>query len=118
MNTRTATRPTFTALAAALLVAGACLAGMPRSAAAAVNLDIQIGPPPPRVIVAPPPRTGYVWAPGYWRWDGHRHVWMDGRWLRERRGHAWVAERWVQHDGRWRFERGHWDRAPGPGHHG
>ena len=41
-------------------------------------VEVQIAPPPPRVEVVPAPRVGYVWAPGYWRWNGHRHVWING----------------------------------------
>jgi len=27
-----------------------------------------------------PPVPGFVWACGYWHWDGVRYVWIDGRW--------------------------------------
>lgn len=72
--------------------------------------DIDVAPPPPRVIKMPPPRPGFVWAPGYYRWDGHRHVWVDGHFMRERRGSHWVAERWNERHGRYRFVPGHWER--------
>lgn len=78
---------------------------------AAVGIDIRIAPPPPRVIVAPPPRPGFVWAPGYWRWDGRRHIWVDGRWLRARPGRHWVPEHWVARPGHYRFVPGHWARG-------
>ena len=74
------------------------------------RVDILVAPPPPRVVVVPPARVGYVWAPGYWRWNGHEHVWVDGRWLAERRGYRWVPERWEQRGDRWHFEEGHWER--------
>jgi hypothetical protein len=73
-------------------------------------VDIDVRPPPPRVVVAPGARRGYVWAPGYWRWDGRRHVWVDGRWLRERRGYHWQPAHWEERRGHWHFEDGHWDR--------
>jgi YXWGXW repeat-containing protein len=57
----------------------------------------------------PPPRVGYVWAPGYWRWDHGHHVWVGGRYIHERPGHHWVGHRWVHRGDRWRFEEGHWD---------
>ena len=75
----------------------------------AASIEIEVAPPPSRVVEAPPPRPGFVWAPGYYRWDGHRHVWVDGHFMRERRGAHWVPEHWVEHHGRWRFEPGHWD---------
>ena len=66
--------------------------------------------PPPRVVVVPQPRPGYVWAPGYWRWDGRTHVWMDGAWMRERRGYHWVPAHWEDRHGRYHFDAGHWAR--------
>ncbi|HEY2404211.1 MAG TPA: YXWGXW repeat-containing protein, partial [Steroidobacteraceae bacterium] len=74
----------------ATALAGAMLIGSVAPAFSAVGIDINIAPPAPRVVEAPPPRAGFVWAPGYYRWDGHRHVWVDGRWMHERRGSHWV----------------------------
>ena len=78
----------------------------------AQSFDLRIGtpPPPPRVIVAPPARPGYVWAPGYWNWNGRRHVWHEGVWVRERRGYHYAAPEWRQDGDRYGFRRGHWDR--------
>lgn len=92
-------------------VTAALLFGSVAPASAGVGIDIQIAPPAPRVIEVPPPRPGFVWAPGYYRWDGHRHVWVDGRFMRERRGSHWVPEHWVEHHGRYRFAPGHWERG-------
>ena len=79
--------------------------------AAATVVEIQVAPPAPRVEVVPPPRVGYVWAPGYWRWNGRRHVWINGSWMRERRGWRWQPETWVQGpNGRWHLRRGYWVR--------
>jgi hypothetical protein len=76
-----------------------------------VGIDITIAPPAPRVVEAPPPRAGFVWAPGYWRWDGGRHVWVDGHWMRERRGSHWQPEHWDERHGHYRFVPGHWVRG-------
>src|ERR1700743_98151 len=70
-------------------------------------VDIEVAPPAPRVVEAPPPRPGFVYAPGYWRWDGHRHVWVDGHFIRERHGSHWVPEHWDERHGRYHFEPGH-----------
>lgn len=107
------TRPL--ALLAGLGLALGALAYAPASQASPhVSVGVRIGVPPPpvRVVRAPPPRRGYIWAPGYWRWEAraHRHVWVDGYWVRARPGHHYRPARWVR-DGRdWRFQRGHWDR--------
>jgi hypothetical protein len=77
-------------------------------AMARVDVDINIGPPPAVVEVVPPPRHGYVWAPGYWRWNGGKHIWAKGHWVRERHGRHWVPDQWVERGGRWHFVPGHW----------
>ncbi len=84
----------------------------PAVAAVNLNIDIGVAPPAPRVEVVPPPRSGYVWAPGYWRWNGREHVWVAGHWMRERRGYHWVPEHWAGREGRYHFEPGHWEREP------
>jgi YXWGXW repeat-containing protein len=83
--------------------------GMPILGEAAKVIVVDVAPPPPReeVVVT---RTGYVWVPGYWRWDGHRHVWVKGHYVPERHGYHWSPHRWEEHDKHWRFEAGHWDR--------
>ena len=96
-------------LVTSLLAAGTVVA--PHVAMSRVNVDVAIGPPAPRYEVVPAPRHGYIWAPGYWAWDGHRHVWHSGRWIRERHGHHWVADRWERRGDHWYFQGGHWDRG-------
>jgi hypothetical protein len=97
-------------LFASVLLAGTMLA--PLAAQARVDVDINIGPPPPRVVAVPPPRVGYVWAPGYYVWDGphHRHVWHDGYWVHERRGYHWRADHWDQRGDHWHRTHGGWER--------
>ena len=93
----------------AAILAGAALAPLPGQARTFV--DVQIAPPAPRVEVVPAPRVGYVWAPGYWRWNGRRHVWIGGHWVRARRGFHWAPDAWVQGPhGRWHYRAGHWER--------
>jgi hypothetical protein len=90
------------------------LAVLSTPALARVNLNIEVAPPPPQVEVAPVPRPGYVWAPGYWAWQGGQYVWVAGHWVPARRGFYWVPDRWVEYRGprgpRWRFVPGHWER--------
>jgi hypothetical protein len=71
---------------------------------------VEVAPPPARVEVVPAARVGYVWAPGYWNWNGHRHVWVGGRWVGERHGYHWEEHRWEEHEGRWHFHEGGWRR--------
>ena len=87
---------------------GASLVSAPSSAR--VYLDVQVAPPASRDEVVPSMRSGYVWAPGYYNWSGHRHVWVNGHYIRERREHHWVPDRWEQRGERWHHEQGRWDR--------
>ena len=66
---------------------GAALAPV---AGEAKEIVVQIAPPAARVEVVPAPRTGYVWAPGYWGWRNNKHYWVNGHYIRERHGYHWV----------------------------
>ena len=73
-------------------------------------VTIQVAPPPPRFERVPPPRRGFVWAPGHYEWRGGRHVWVGGYWVRARPGYAYRAPAWRQDGGRWVYSAGRWDR--------
>jgi hypothetical protein len=75
---------------------------------AALAQTIIVAPPAPRVEVVPPPRAGYVWDPGHWRWDGGRYIWVGGHWQRVRAGYRWVPGHWIQRGPNWRWVPGHW----------
>ena len=101
-------------LASMLLAAGMLgLAATPLPSLAEVDIQLNFGPPPPRYEVVPPPRAGYVWAPGYWAWNGYQHVWVRGHWIAARPGYVWVADRWERRGPHWHHVHGHWR----PGHH-
>jgi hypothetical protein len=95
------------ALVGAMLVLAAGVGA--NAQAARYDVDITVAPPPDRVEQVPAARHGYVWAPGYWRWDHGHHVWVRGHWVHERPGHHWVGHHWIHEGDRWRFEEGHWD---------
>ena len=106
------TLPLKLALLAGIGLTFAGMAWAPPAAAAQVSMGIgvRVGPPPPRFERVPPPRRGYVWAPGYWRWDGHRHLWAGGHWVRVHRGYHYVPARWVHGHRGWHFHDGYWRR--------
>jgi hypothetical protein len=77
---------------------------------ARTRVYLRIGPPPVVVERAPVAvRPGYVWQPGYHRWDGRSYVWTSGTWARAPYRHArWIPGHWAQTrrgyfwvDGRW-----------------
>lgn len=92
------------------LVAPAILTPAAAQASMSFGVTIGVSPPAPVYEPLPPPRRGYVWAPGYWRWEGGRHVWAPAQWIAEGHGYYWVPDRWAHVDGGWRHERGRWDR--------
>ena len=68
------------------------------------------GPPPPVVERrGEPPERGFVWVPGYHRWEADHYIWTPGRWDRPPHPHAvWVAHHWERHHGEWVLIEGHW----------
>lgn len=80
-------------------------------AQAQVVVGVQVAPPAPRYERLPPPRGGFVWAPGYWRWNGYRHVWVGGRYIRVHPGYRYREPRWERGPrGDWRFREYGWER--------
>ncbi|WYX34857.1 hypothetical protein WJ966_25765 [Achromobacter xylosoxidans] len=59
---------------------------------------------------APPPRVGYVWAPGHWEWVGGRHAWIGGVWMPARPGYVYHGPEWRQRHGHWVYYEGRWGR--------
>jgi hypothetical protein len=98
-----------TAISTPVIIAPAIVS--PAAAQATLSFGVTIGVPPPAPVyeVVPAPRAGFVWAPGYWYWDGGRHLWAPGRWMAERPGYHWVPDRWAHVEGGWHHEYGHWD---------
>jgi WXXGXW repeat (2 copies) len=92
-------------IAAAVLAAGTFLA---TSVPAAAQVYITVAPPAPIVETAPAsPGAGYVWVPGYYRWNGSRYVWVHGHYVRHA-GH-WCTGKWHHNAARgWWYAQGHW----------
>ncbi len=90
------------------LIAGLALA----APFAGAQVYVRVGPPPPpvREVVPASPHPGWVWQPGYHRWDGAHYVWTPGAYVEPPHpGGRWVAGHWrntprgyVWVDGHWR----------------
>jgi len=89
-------------------VVASALSAIPVVASAAIYVDV--APPDPRVEVVPAPRTGFVWAPGYYTYRNGHYVWLKGHWERERHGQYWHPGHWVEQNGRWTFVTPGWHR--------
>ncbi|MGA8727908.1 MAG: hypothetical protein WB608_04095 [Terracidiphilus sp.] len=77
----------------------------------AAQTVIRVAPPPPvrGGVVGVAPGRGYVYVPGYQRWNGSRYVWMTGVWVRPPRpGAIWVQPRYVHRGNTWVFYKGYW----------
>lgn len=78
------------------------------SAYAQVNIYVSIAPPPLQQEIVPIVSPGYIWAPGYWAWNGDRHIWVPGREIHQRAGYRWESDRWDERDGRYYRTAGSW----------
>jgi hypothetical protein len=65
-------------------------------------------PPPPMFVENVAPRPGYIWANGYWRWDGRRYVAARGHWEPARPGYHYVHPHWEQGRDGWHWRAGVW----------
>ena len=79
-------------------------------ALAQVQFNITVGPPAPQYEVVPVLAPGYVWAPGYWAWNGERHIWIHGRGIFQRPGYRWQPDVWEQRNNTYYRNPGRWER--------
>ena len=93
------------------LLLSAALTAASAPSLAQVNVIVTFGPPVAPVEVVPVVAPGYVWAPGYYAWNGERYIWVRGRPILQRVGYAWVPDRWVERKGHFSREHGHWARG-------
>lgn len=101
-------KKTILAVAVAATTLGAI--GVSTQAVAANVTVVTVAPPAPRAERAPAPRRGYVWAPGYWDYNGRSYVWRTGHWERERAGFRYARSEWVQVGDHYE-RRGGWSRG-------
>jgi hypothetical protein len=94
-----------------IVAAGSLVSLLPTLANAQYSAVISVAPPAPMHEAVPPPRRGYVWAPGHYEWRNSRYVWIAGHWLQARSGHEYREPRWVQRgNGEWYLVGGNWER--------
>ncbi|NBF04455.1 BcpO-related WXXGXW repeat protein [Pseudomonas sp. Fl5BN2] len=107
----------YTALLAVVVVASGCVEErvvherrvVERSAPVEYVEVVAPQPPPERVIeVEPEPRPGYLWARGYWHWNGQHYVAVRGHWEPQRPGYRYVHPYWERHGDGWHWHAGAW----------
>ena len=79
--------------------------------AADVEVQINAAPPPPvKVEVSPPaPRTGYIYEPGHYNWDGQKYQWQDSRYIEARPGRTYTPTTVEKKGDVWIYKKGGWD---------
>jgi len=78
---------------------------------ASAQVVVRIGPPPhpPREVIPVRPGPNYVWAPGFYRYEGNRYVWVPGRYIVPPRPRMhWVPGHWAHRHGGYVWVEGHW----------
>lgn len=65
-------------------------------------------PPPPPMLEQVAPRPGYLWAHGYWRWNGRDFVAVPGHWEPVRPGYRYVNPHWEHRPDGWHWRVGVW----------
>ncbi|MFS8086433.1 MAG: YXWGXW repeat-containing protein [Acidobacteriota bacterium] len=101
------------ALRGAMLCLALGLGAVSLPAVAESRVVIRVAPPAMQFEEVPAARAGYLWAPGYWRWQKRQHVWVKGHWIGERRGQRYESPRWEQRGHRYEFAPGRWQREAG-----
>ena len=77
----------------------------------AQQIIVHVAPPAPVAETPPPPpHEGWVWQPGYQKWDGSQYVWVPGTYVQAPQPKAeWIPGHWKdQGDGSYLWVEGHW----------
>ena len=98
------------ALALMLALGGLAPSAAPAFAQPAILVRVNVPPPPLPIYLQPPlPGPGYLWAPGYWAWDGDDYFWVPGTWvLAPAPGLLWTPGYWGWNEGLYVFNTGYW----------
>lgn len=88
------------------------LIGVASISPAQVSISVNFGPPALPVYEQPIcPGEGYIWTPGYWRWDpdDEDYFWVPGTWvLAPQVGYLWTPPWWGWSEGVYIFHAGYW----------
>ena len=97
------------------VLTGTLPAAVPAKAQINISVTAFLAPPPLPIYVQPPiPTEGYLWAPGYWAWDGLDYYWVSGAWVQPPSvGLLWTPGYWAWRDGFYAYNAGYWGRHVG-----
>jgi hypothetical protein len=74
------------------------------------SLTIDTAPPAARQENPGPAREGYVWAPGYYKYENNRYTWSEGHYIPSRKGYRYEPPRWEESNGRYTLFPEQWVR--------
>ncbi|KJV24842.1 YXWGXW repeat-containing protein [Luteibacter yeojuensis] len=98
----------FLALVATVSLS-AC-APQPRLARNETLVVVHREPPTDATENDPAARDGWVWARGYWAWNGHDYEPVHGHWERDRPGYHYTHAFWEYRKGDWILHAGRWEK--------
>jgi hypothetical protein len=93
-----------------LLALAALVAPTVSSAQIAVDVEVNVAPPPLPVYDQPPiPGEGYIWTPGYWAYGPDGYYWVPGTWVEPPDvGVLWTPGYWGYDNDIYVFHAGYW----------
>ncbi len=96
----------------ACLLAALVLGATAEQVHAGLFVSVTVAPPPLVAYAQPPvPGPGYIWAPGYWAWDGEAadYYWVPGAWVpAPEAGLVWTPGYWGWSNGVYVWNAGYW----------
>jgi hypothetical protein len=98
------------------LASGVAMMPLMHPAQAAIDISINIAPPPLPVYEQPPlPGPGYMWSPGYWAYDpADGYYWVPGTWVEPPEvGLLWTPGYWAFVNGAYAWNGGYWGPTVG-----
>jgi hypothetical protein len=76
---------------------------------AQIGISVSFGPPALPIYEQPIcPGEGYIWAPGYWAWNGDDYFWVPGTWVLAPIGFLWTPGYWGWRGGAFFWNEGYW----------
>ncbi|WP_395826626.1 YXWGXW repeat-containing protein [Collimonas sp.] len=83
----------------------------PAKACDDISVVLKNAPPPSKYEVAPSPRAGMVWSPGFWNYVGGWYVWQAGHWELDQPDQQYQHPGWQKVIHGWKLQRGRWRLA-------
>ena len=74
------------------------------------SITTDTAPPAARQEPPGPAREGYIWAPGYYKYESNNYTWQEGHYIPARKGYRYQAPRWEESNGKFTLYPEQWVR--------